>query len=148
MVLRDPLLEGRARLGLAGAVSGGLELGQSSVQPPDLGEQAEDPSELRFAQLGAVGSLEELVRDRLALPESLGDIHQSLPHHGDRHDGAPDPLLAAFDPLAEIHLLVRGQQRDAPDLAEIEPDRVLGAEGVLEGLFFGFSCHFAGKGSP
>jgi hypothetical protein len=50
---------------LARPLPGSLELAELAVQPPDLGEDTEDPPELALRELGAVEGLQVLVRSRV-----------------------------------------------------------------------------------
>jgi len=71
-------------------------------------------------------------------------LHERVAHHRHREDGPAHPLLAPLDPLPELDLLRRGQERDPADLAEIPTQKVPRARLVLVRRWSGLLIDLAG----
>ena len=118
---------GLARLVLPLLPLEGLHLAEEPLHRREAGQHAADERGLLLLGVVLVGDvgdvpdrdarLAEPVLQRLEL--ALGEVRR---HHGPR-----DPFLALLDPLGERDLALAREERDAAHLAEVHPDRVLGA---------------------
>jgi hypothetical protein len=142
LLVEAHLLERLDHLRAVGAISASMPFfGSTAARRERLGEilphlvevlhlvdEAQDAAvRLLLVELAVllVGVADDLLDADLVLPELVAEVDDLA--DGDRavQDGAEDGVLALLDALGDLDLALAGEERDAPHLPEVHPDRVV-----------------------